>query len=239
MLTEDGEVFVSGDNKNGELGLGTEVERSNVFIKVETIQAKVIQVACGLWSSFAVLESGKVLFWGKFRGLNLGTIYTPAVLENMNEVIKISVQHNHILTMSSDGKVSGYGCNKYEQIELDESHNVLDIFAGWNHTVLLLKSNELFLLGKNDHNQLAHPDKSCHRNVLKFYNEEIVDVSVGSDHTMVLTNKRLLVWGWNEHGILGKNHTKQLYGRPQELNFDVNSIKKIICGTASCFIITK
>ena len=241
LLTEDGELFVSGDGKNGELGLGKDLMKSNVFIKVESIEEKVTQVACGIWSSFVILESGKVLFWGRFRALKLGTIYTPTLLENMNNVIKISVQHNHILTYSFDGKVSGYGCNKYDQISLKEYENyhIRDVFVGWNHSVLWLNSNELILFGKNDHNQLAHSDKFCRKNVLKFENEDIVDVSVGSDHTMVLTNKRLLIWGWNEHGILGQNHTTQIYGSPQELNFDINRIKKIICGTASCFIITK
>jgi alpha-tubulin suppressor-like RCC1 family protein len=243
VLTEEGAVFVSGDGKNGQLGLGKEAMamQSNVFTKIDSIKEQVIQVACGLWSSFAVLASGKVLFWGRFRALKLETIYTPTVLEDMSNINKISVQHNHILTMSIDGKVSGYGCNKYNQISVKENWNVLDVFAGWNHSVLWLKSNELVLFGKNDHNQLAHSDKSCHENILTFENEEIVNVSVGSDHTMVFTNKRLLVWGWNEHGILGQNHTEQIYGAPQELNlnFDIDRIEKIICGTASCFIITK
>lgn len=241
VLTKDGEVFVCGDNKNGGLGLSKEISKSNKLVKLESISEKVIQVACGLWSSFALLDSGKVFFWGRFRSLKREIVYTPIILENMQNVIKISVQHNHIVTLSSDGIVSGYGCNKYGQIAVEgyEPYQIHNVFAGWNHSVLWTNSNELVLIGKNDHNQLAHPDKSCHKNILTFENEDIVDVAVGSDHAMVLTSKRLLVWGWNEHGILGQNHTNQIYGPPQELNFDLNIIRKVICGTASCFIITQ
>lgn len=239
LLTEDGQVFVSGDGKKGQLGLNSEKLSSNLFIKLDSIKEKVVQVACGIWSSFAVLNSGRVLFWGQFKTLQNETVWTPTFLQNIENVVKISVGHKHFLMLSSDGKVSGYGCNKYGQIALEEydSGIVCDIFAGWNHSILLLKSNELILLGKNDHNQLAHPDKSCHKNILTFEDEDIQDLSVGSDHAMLLTNKRLLIWGWNEHGILGQNHTEQLFGAPQELNFDINGIKKIICGPVSCFII--
>lgn len=164
------------------------------------------------------------------------------MLEITENVRKISVGHKHILILSSDGKISGYGCNKYGQIALQEykSITIRDIFAGWNHSVLWLSTNELILIGKNDHNQLAHTDKLCRKNALKFEHEDILDVSVGSDHASVLTDKRLLVWGWNEHGILGQGHINQIYGPPQELQFEINefkTIKKIICGPVSCFII--
>lgn len=240
LLTEDGRVFSSGDGKKGQLGF--ESTGISHFEEVKNIPGKVIQVACGVWSSFGVLENGQVYFWGQFRTLKQEICTTPTLLDFSENVRKISVGHKHILTLSYDGKISGHGCNKYGQIALEECKSIIikNCFAGWNHSILWLNTNELVLIGKNDHNQLAHLDKSCHENVLKFVNEEILDLSVGSDHAMLLTSKRLLVWGWNEHGILGQGHINQIYGPPQELKFDMNEIeriKSIICGPVSCFII--
>ena len=242
VLSEDGRVFVCGDNKKGQLGLISEVCVC-CFTEIDVCD-KVTQVACGLMSSFAVLKSGNVMFWGQFRSIKSELCSAPTTLDNSGIVVKIAVGHRHILTLSSSGKVKGFGCNNYGQIGFDfdkqsTKNRVINILAGWNHSIIQLESQQLILFGKNDQNQLAHPDKTCHTNILDFNDESILNLATGSDHIVLQTSKRLLVWGWNEHGILGQNHTKQLYGPPQELNFNVNIIKRIFCGQVSCFIITK
>lgn len=238
LLTDDGRVLVAGDNKRGQLGLGSEqLTDSSSFFQIQIINDEPVkQVACGVWSSFLVLQTGKVLFWGQFRNLRKETCWIPTELDEMGNVSKISVGHKHILILSSSGNVSGFGCNKYGQISF-QAQSVLDIFAGWNHSILKLDPNSLLLIGKNDHNQLAHHDTNVKSNIIKL--ENISDISVGSDHCLVLTDRRLLVWGWNEHGILGKNHTNQIYGPPDEIEFDISRIERIFCGPVSCFIITK
>lgn len=238
LLTVDGRVLVSGDNKKGQLGLGAEITDLSTFKPLESINEPVKQVACGVWSSFAVLKSGRVLFWGQFRNIKKDVCWIPTEIEEMNNVSKISIGHKHILSLSDTGNISGFGCNKYGQIDF-QFENVLDIYAGWNHSVIKLDTNTLLLLGKNDHNQLAHHDKSIKRNLLRFDDEIIKDISVGSDHCLVLTDKRLLVWGWNEHGIIGKNHINQSFGPPDELQFDISGITRIFCGPVSNFIVTK
>lgn len=240
VLSEDGRIFVCGDSKKGQLGKQYDVQNQNRFIEIKIENERIIQVACGLTSCFVVTESGKVLFWGHFRTIKPEICWNPTVLNEMKNVSKIAVGHKHILTKSSDGRVSGFGCNKYNQIAFNHNDlDVIDIFAGWNHSIFRLKSNDLVLIGKNDHNQLAHPETECHRNIIHFKEENIVDLAVGSDHALLQTSKRILVWGWNEHGILGQNHTNQVYGPSQELKFDINRIERIFCGPVSCFIITK
>ena len=238
LLTDDGRILVAGDNRKGQLGLGPDFTDSSEFIRLESIKEPVKQVACGVWSSFVVLQSGKVLFWGQFRSFKKETCWIPTEIEDMEDVSKISIGHKHVLTLSAAGIVSGFGCNKYGQINF-QVDKALDIFAGWNHSVLQVAPNNLLLVGKNSYNQLAHGDQNIQRNLLTFESEHVEDISVGSDHCLVLTNRRLLVWGWNEHGILGGNHTNQIYGPPDELKFNISRIKRICCGTASCFIITK
>ena len=135
------------------------------FQPLESINEPVKQVACGVWSSFVVMKSGRVLFWGQFRNIKRMSVWIPTEIEEMNNVSKISIGHKHILSLSDTGNISGFGCNKYGQIDF-QFENVLDIYAGWNHSVIKLDTNTL-LLGKNDHNQLAHHDKSIKRNLLK------------------------------------------------------------------------
>ena len=250
ILTEEGQVFVTGNGKRGQLGLGVDfkahdlkaTDSLNCFTLLEGIKEKVIRIACGLWSSFAVLESGKVMFWGQFRTLETEETFSPIFIDTMHNVSKISVGHKHILTLSKCGKVSGFGCNKYGQIEISDLSDemVIDIFTGWNHSIIQLKSGKLILIGKNDKNQLANTDSNCKKNILNYGN---VQLAVGSDHALLLSSEseKLFVWGWNEHGTLGQNHHNQTFGPPQLIDFDFKStvIKKIICGPASCFIITK
>lgn len=239
LLTEEGKVFVCGDNRKGQLGLGSSIESSNTFLPLESV-GKVIQIACNFWSTFLLLDNGEVIFFGTFRPLKNQTEYSPTILDGITNVKKIAVGHKHFLTLSHSGEVNGFGCDKYGQIDFSE-HNLdfVDIFAGWNHSVLLTSSNQLFLFGKNDHNQLAHFDESTRKNILNFEEENIKELSFGSDHGMVLTDERLLIWGWNEHGVLGQDHNLRLFGPPSELNFDLSQIKRIAAGVASCFILTK
>jgi alpha-tubulin suppressor-like RCC1 family protein len=242
LLTDSGNIFVSGDGRKGQLGLGNELESSNKFIEVTEIKEKIVQISYSLWSSFALLESGKIMFWGQFRGLNCEQVSRPTLLKVIPEgyrVKKMAVGHKHLLVMTSEGNVFGFGCNKYGQIDVGSLQDeVVDIHAGWNHSVLQMKSNELILFGKNDHNQLAHPDPKARRNQLSFIKDGILQFAVGSDHALLLTEKDLLAWGWNEHGVIGQNHTIQLYGPPLKIEFDTRDIHKIFCGTASSSVTT-
>lgn len=238
LLTEDFRIFGCGDCKKGQLGKSIDTQSLSAFSEIEIKNEKFIQVACGLYSSFAVTESGKVFFWGQFRSIRSEICWNPILLDQFENVHKIAIGHKHILVLSSDGKVTGFGCNKYGQLSF-EQQDAIDIFAGWNHSILRLNPNSFLLIGKNDHNQLAHSDKSCNQNIIHFESEQIVDFAVGSDHSLLLTSKRLLAWGWNEHGILGQDHTNQIYGPPQEISFDIKRIKRVFCGPVSCFLITE
>ena len=86
LLANDGRVLVAGDNKKGQLGLGQEFSDSSTFVPLEGIYEPVKQVACGIWSSFAVLESGTVLFWGQFRNIKKEICWLPTEIENMKNI---------------------------------------------------------------------------------------------------------------------------------------------------------
>lgn len=243
LLTEEGQVYSSGDGGRGQLGVKL-LKSSSEFVLVP-IEKKVIQICCSLWASFALLEEGSVFVWGQNRLIFPEETFEPKTLVGLYDVVKLAVGHRHLLALHKNGTVSGFGCNKYGQILLTDVNSnvdiIKDIFAGWNTSIIQFVNGGLLLLGKNDHNQLGNGslDKDCQKHFMVF-DEGIKQIAVGSDHALVLTCKGLFTWGWNEHGTLGQgNSDPRIESSPIQIQCKHLNINNIYCGNASSFYTLK
>ena len=64
-LTEDGKVYVMGNNNYGQLGLGNKLSTSQpVYLK--SLQGiPVMQISCGAYHSMVLTVSGNIFSFGK------------------------------------------------------------------------------------------------------------------------------------------------------------------------------
>ena len=82
ILTEKGEVWATGRNNKGQLGIGNNGDQ-NVWVKSFT-KEKVINIACGEYHTIILTEKGEVWATGfnKYEQLGIGNY------ENQNKWIK-------------------------------------------------------------------------------------------------------------------------------------------------------
>lgn len=112
-LTETGEVWVWGNNENGQTGVGTEepMVRSPRRI-LEGVD--VVDVAARLNHSLALTGDGKVIAWGLNYNGQLGTgdfedKRSPMVVEGIDSVMAVAAGYRFSLALKNDGSVWAWG----------------------------------------------------------------------------------------------------------------------------------
>ncbi len=124
FLTEQGEVYVCGNNENGSLGLGNAFIRWPSFTRVtEVIKDKRIsQLKSGMTHMVAMSDDGEVFVWGTYgakrrtSGKNFFSSNIPQKLPLQTEVISINCASEMIFILTKESKeyeVITYGEHEY------------------------------------------------------------------------------------------------------------------------------
>ncbi|XP_066148273.1 regulator of chromosome condensation isoform X1 [Euwallacea fornicatus] len=110
-LTEDGKVFVIGRKEYGRLGLGKDCEDANTLTNVRSLSdEKIINVACGSSTSFAVSADGRLYGWGMGTNGQLGLgeeedYFEPTHVKSGKltdrKVLRVSSGGQHTVILSS------------------------------------------------------------------------------------------------------------------------------------------
>ncbi|KAJ5075887.1 btk-binding protein-related [Anaeramoeba ignava] len=177
----------------------------------------------------------------------------------------------HVFLLNSNQELFGCGYNQFGQIGLRESrkeerkiqeltriHNIpkgkiIDIQCGNVHSIMLIEEEDenenpkrkLYSCGYCPYNGLRKYEDTYEFTEIKsslFKNDNILDFSVGNNHTLILTSKgKLLVFGSNKYGKLGTGNTKDQLIPIQielpKLKFNENiSNYHISCGSSNSFL---
>ncbi|PWA92826.1 regulator of chromosome condensation (RCC1) family protein [Artemisia annua] len=129
-ITEDGDLYGWGWGRYGNLGLGDRKDR-NIPEKVSVITGeKMVQVACGWRHTISVSSSGDLYTygWSKYGQLGHGDFrdhLVPCKLEALNGqfISQISGGWRHSMALTSDGKLYGWGWNKFGQIGVGDNQD--------------------------------------------------------------------------------------------------------------------
>jgi len=187
-ITTDGQLYMWGNNGQGQLGDGTNTTRYspiNITLNFDLeVGEKIVKVDHGDGFSLALTSFGRVFSWGDdyYRGIEV--------------VPPESVYYPTDITAS---------------FTLDPEDKIIDIAAGYYHLAVWSSSGELFMWGNNASGQLGDgtlEERLTPVNItdnLEFdAGEKISEIGLGEDHSLMLTSMgRVFAWGSNYIGQLG------------------------------------
>ncbi|KAJ5067765.1 claret isoform a [Anaeramoeba ignava] len=134
LLNSNQELFGSGNNFSGELGLGESRKKETKIKKLTKIQnipkGKIIDIQSGGWHSIMLIEKedqnenpkrklyscGHSNYNGKDETTYEFTEIKSSLFENDDNIIDFSVGYFHTLILTSNSKLIGFGSNYFGQL---------------------------------------------------------------------------------------------------------------------------
>ncbi|NXM85216.1 RPGR regulator, partial [Oenanthe oenanthe] len=214
-VTEDGQLFVWGDNSEGQIGLASEASVS-IPCKVD-IGKPISFVSCGYYHSALITGDGELYTFGEPVNGKLGLF--PEQLKNnrvpqpvlgiMDKVKKVACGGEHTVVLTEKA-VYTFGLGQYGQlghgtfvfetsvpkpVKHLKKHKICNIACGENHTAVIAENGLMFTFGDGRHGKLGFGEESftnlfdptlCY-NFLKF---TVLLVACGGCHMLVFAAPR-------------------------------------------------
>uniref|UniRef100_A0A8C5CS70 HECT and RLD domain containing E3 ubiquitin protein ligase 4 n=1 Tax=Gadus morhua TaxID=8049 RepID=A0A8C5CS70_GADMO len=177
-----GKLFSWGQNRYGQLGLGTDRQGLPTPQHVQSLQGiPFSQVTAGGAHSFALTQSGAVFGWGRNKFGQLG-------LNDNND------RHSPTLLKSL------------------RSQRVIYVCCGEDHTAALTKEGGVFTFGAGGYGQLGHNSTNHEinpRKVFELMGNEVTQIACGRQHTLAFipSTGKMDSFGLGGNGQLGTRST--------------------------------
>ena len=199
MLKNDGTLWGTGVNSEGELGLGDGTNRYT-FTQVTTNADDIKEIYCGGGHTFILKNDGTL--WGigyNLEGqLGLGNTnhrYTfTQITTNTDNIKSIYCGYLHTIVLKNDGTLWGCGYNGYGQLGLGDTSNrttftqittnaddIKEVYCGWDHTLILKNDGTLWSCGRNEYGQLGLGDTN--------YRTTFTQITTNADNVKSLPNQ--------------------------------------------------
>ncbi|GMH11387.1 hypothetical protein Nepgr_013228 [Nepenthes gracilis] len=239
-ITEDGEIYGWGWGRYGNLGLGDREDRL-VPQRVSSVKGeKMILVACGWRHTISVSTSGGLYTfgWSKYGQLGHGNFedhLTPHKLEALRDhfISQISGGWRHSMAVTSDGKLYGWGWNKY--LVVLGGFFAISSDTAWRWCLVSLLADT----GGNSwwrwcwFGQVGVGDNVDHCSpvqVLFPHDQKVVQICCGWRHTLAVTDRQnVFSWGRGTNGQLGHGDSfdRNLPTIIEAMSFDGSSGRQI------------
>eukprot|EP01129_Flabellula_baltica_P009605 TRINITY_DN3949_c0_g1_i1.p1 TRINITY_DN3949_c0_g1~~TRINITY_DN3949_c0_g1_i1.p1 ORF type:complete len:747 (+),score=161.89 TRINITY_DN3949_c0_g1_i1:30-2243(+) len=216
-LSDLGKVYSFGKGDYGQLGNDKYKDRLNPKGISAFDGLEIVDIECGYHHSAVISESGSLYMFGRNDHGELGTGDTQisghptlVLALHKNPVRKIScgAYHNAAITdegfyvwgSGENGRLGiGKTGNKLSPTLIRLDSNVIDISCGYNHTVALTSSGEIYTWGANEHGQLGFPIEGCkqlHKPKKLGFTGIVEQIFAGHCYTVVVTDDgNLYTWG--------------------------------------------
>ncbi|XP_053161282.1 X-linked retinitis pigmentosa GTPase regulator isoform X2 [Hemicordylus capensis] len=179
-LTENGQLFMWGDNSEGQIGLADE---TNVCIPHQVDIGKPVSwISCGYYHSALITRDGELYTFGEPENGKLGLL--PEQLQNnkvpqlvsgiSGRVNKVTCGGGHTVALA-EGDVYTFGLGQYGQlghgtfifetlepkiVDYLGRHKICNIASGENHTALITENGLMYTFGDGRHGKLGLGDEN-------------------------------------------------------------------------------
>ncbi|XP_011798026.1 PREDICTED: X-linked retinitis pigmentosa GTPase regulator [Colobus angolensis palliatus] len=228
VSTEGGNVYATGGNDEGQLGLGDTEERNTFHvISFFTSEHKIKQLSAGSNTSAALTEDGRLFMWGDNSegqiGLkNVTNVCVPHQVTIGKPVSWISCGYYHSAFVTTDGELYMFGepengklglpnqllsNHRTPQLVSEIPEKVIQVACGGEHTVVLTE-NAVYTFGLGQFGQLGLGTflfETSEPKVIENIRDHTVSyISCGENHTALITDIGLMyTFGDGRHGKLG------------------------------------
>ncbi|XP_041067079.1 X-linked retinitis pigmentosa GTPase regulator [Carcharodon carcharias] len=237
VCTEQGNVYATGDNSEGQLGLGdTEGKTTFQLVEFFTNKQKIKHLAAGSNISAALTENGNLFMWGDNSEGQIGldsknNASVPHQVDVGKPICWVSCGYYHSAFVTDDGQLYAFGESDNGKLGLLLDHpinhripqpvsgisgKVNQVSCGGDHTIVLAEE-DVYAFGFGQFGQLGHGtfifESSLPKVVEHLKKKNVRFISCGENHTAVVTGNGLLyTFGDGRHGKLGlgeENFTNQ------------------------------
>jgi len=226
-LTVGGGVKCWGRNTRGQLGDGTQTDRSTP-VDVSGLGTGVAAIAAGAYHTCALTTTGAVKCWGENASGQLGdgtkvVRSTPVAVSGLGgRVAAVGANAFHTCVLMTTGSVQCWGWNRFGQlgdgtlidrltpVAVSGLSGVAGIATGEFHNCARTRAGALKCWGWNGQGQLG--DGTMKRRLspvaVSGLGSGVVAVATGGRHTCARTGAGAIkCWGWNKTGQLGDGTT--------------------------------
>jgi adenine/guanine/hypoxanthine permease len=226
-LDSTGKIWSWGDNKEGQLGSGSQTHSDKPLL-VRSLQHIIMTtVACGREFTAAVSSTGKLYTWGNGHDGQLGRegelgSTVPKQVPGIQDVKMVACGSRHVVALST-GALYSWGWNAYGQVgtgdtktvstpfKLEVVSDVAQIACGYRHSCFVDTSGKAYTWGWGGHGQLGHGDaRDVHLPRLVESLRCVWAVACGGAHSAFLVaaseapgGGRVFACGRNDDGQLG------------------------------------
>jgi len=232
VILDDGSVSCWGTNNQGQLGDGTQNNRSTPTQTSSLgVGRTAVAISAGYFHTCAILDDGSVSCWGTNNQGQLGDgtqndRLTPTQTSSLGvgrTAVIISAGYYHTCAILDDGSVSCWGRNYHGQLgdgtqndrltptqtsSLGVGRTAVAISAGSSHTCATLDNGYVSCWGNNAEGQLGDGTQNDRLTPTQTSSLGVgrtaAAISAGTDHTCaMLDNSSVSCWGKNTFGQLG------------------------------------
>ena len=236
VLMNDGTVYGTGQNVNGQLGINSTTSKTSLTAMTNMPFGKTpIAISCGTFYTIVLMNDGTVYGTGQNYDGQLGdnTTVDKKILTEMTNMpfgktpIAISCGASHTIVLMNDGTVYGTGNNLIGQLGINSNTSKTSLTAmtnmpsgktpiaiscGASHTIVLMNDETVYGTGQNVNGQLGINSNANKLTLTAMTNmpsgKTPIAMSCGDYHTIVLMNDGTVYGtGQNTKGQLGINST--------------------------------
>ncbi len=247
VIRNNGEVWGTGKNYNGELGSVGDNYRSKFTRESRNID-DALGISCGDKSTMIIREGGQVWGTGENNYGELGTndqydrTKFTRESQNFTGVTDISCGHNFTMIVKS-GEVWSTGRN-YGQFGINNTNNkktftreilhiddAEQIACGHDHAMIIREGGQVWGAGLNDYGQLAINNRYDQRTFIREYLgiHDAEQIACGKQITMIVKSGQAWGSGVNGDGELGNDHLSYITTFTRE-SLHIDNVEQVACG---------
>ncbi len=235
-LTEEGALYVWGNNSSGQIGDGSQTNRIEPY-EVEGL-GRITKMDLGSNHTVALNEDGCVYVWGLNSDRQIGdgssdNSSEPVRVmldEGAGRVVAIRAQGSHTAAVTENGSLYMWGRINDKTVQTPQciiyKENIKDVQLGTNHFAVVNTNGELSMWGSNTHHQIPELDGDSITFPTKVLKEStITSVALGSVNSGVISpDNTIMLWGDDSYGQLGDGSIGEGSSDDHDISADAKGI---------------